>query len=89
MLNKINFTFGQRAELHCNQELENKNTINCFPVTEKGTNPKFFCGRRNQASVLFQNYSVGFRDTVTNAIFEGKFPEGRNQEECSCPSAAC
>lgn len=86
MLNKINSTFGQRAAPHCNQELENNNIINCFPVAKKGNKSKgLFKG--NQTTVL--SHSYGLELQLQMIIFKGVFPEGWILAELLCLSGSC
>lgn len=88
--NKINSTFGQGAGPHCNQELENKNAINCFPVTEKGNKSKvLFMGEEIRRLRYFTVTVYGLGLQLQIIIFKGELPEQRKRAERPRPSAAC
>lgn len=82
MSNKINSTFGQRAGPHCNQELENKNAINCFPVTEKGNKSKvLFMGEIIRRLYYFTVTVYGLGLQLQIIILKGELLEWKKQTE--------
>lgn len=82
MLDQINSTFGQKAGPHCNQELENKNAINCFPVTEKGNKSKVvFMVEEIRRLHYFTVTVYGLGLQLQIIIFKGELPEWRKQAE--------
>lgn len=90
MLNKINSTFGQRAGPHCNQEQENKNVTNCFPVAKKGNTSKgLFKGEEIRQLHYVTVTLYGLELQLQIIFFKGVLPEGWIQAELLRVSGSC
>lgn len=74
---KINSAFGQRAGPHCNQELENRNVTNCFPVAKKGNKSKGLFKGEGIRQLYYLSVTVcGLELQLQIIFFKGALPEG-------------
>lgn len=90
MLNKINSPFGQRDGPHCNQELENKNVTNCFPVAKKGNASKGLFKWEEIRQLHYLTVTLYDLELQLQIIFfKGVLPEGWIQAELLRPSGSC